>query len=81
MWIVDDKTMDRIIGGEFKDVVVLKRTIPTSSIRRLYFKQDKYKSYAGFNKFYRQLLQSIIDKLVYINDDSIQGKLVRFFSR
>lgn len=81
MWIVDDEVMNRILDGEFKDVVKLKRNLPDASIRKLFFRQTKYKSYAGFNKFYRQLLCSIIDRLVYINDGSIQGKIVRFFSK
>lgn len=81
MWVIDDETMNRILDGEFKDVVKLKKQLPASSIRKMFFRQSKYKSYPGFNKFYRQMLQSIIDKLIYINDNSIKGKLVRFFAR
>lgn len=81
MWIVDDETMSRILNGEFKDVVKLKKEIPEASIRKMFFKQDKYKSYAGFNKFYRQMLCSIIKSLIYVNDNSIQGKLLRLLAK
>lgn len=81
MWLVDDDVMNRILDGDYKDVVKLKQDIPNASIRKLFFAQGKYKSYVGFNKFYRKVLCSIIDNIIYIDDNSLTSKLIRLFIR
>lgn len=81
MWIVSDNTMSKILGGDYKDVIGLKKEDNQISIRRLSRLQSTYKSYQGFRKFYCSLLKSIIDGVFHVEDNTIKAKVIRFISK
>ena len=80
VWVVSDEAMEQILGGDFTDVSVLYESANDVSIRTLYKVQDTYKSYQGFRKFFRKHLEPVIEKICFIEDKGIIGKVVKYFS-
>lgn len=80
VWVVSDEAMEQILGGDFTDVSVLYESANDVSIRTLYRVQDTYKSYQGFRKFFRKHLEPVIEKICFIEDKGIIGKVVKYFS-
>lgn len=80
VWVVSDEAMEQILGGDFTDVSVLYESANDISIRTLYNVQDTYKSYQGFRKFFRKHLEPVIEKICFIEDKGIIGKVVKYFS-
>ena len=54
MWIVTDKAMNSLLGGNFSNVVLAKQKNKDIPIQRLYKLQDLYSSYQGFRKFFKR---------------------------
>lgn len=80
VWIVSDDAMERILGGDYRDVSVLYENVDNVSVRTLYKAQNTYESYQGFRKFFRKHLEPIIEKVCFIEDDGIIGKVIKYFS-
>jgi hypothetical protein len=81
MWLLTDEDMRELLGGEFSQVVTLKKIYKDISIRKLYGFQFTYFSYQGFRQFYKKYLEPIVETVKYIEDDSIVGKILKFFLR
>ena len=80
MWVVSDEAMEQILGGNFIDVAVLHEECNKITVRKLYKHQNVYKSYQGFRKFFRKHLEPIIEKVCFIEDNRIIGKIIKYFS-
>lgn len=78
MWILSDRAMEKIMGGEFDFVVELAKNDKVLTIKDLFFFQCEYKSYNGFRKFYNKYLKPILNNLSYIEDNTLIAKLLRF---
>lgn len=81
MWLLSDNDMRELLGGEFSQVVTLKKIYKDISIRKLYGFQFTYFSYQGFRQFYKKYLEPIVETVKYIEDDSIVGKILKLFLR
>lgn len=81
MWLLTDEDMRELLGGEFSQVVTLKKIYKDISIRKLYGFQFTYFSYQGFRQFYKKYLEPIVETVKYIEDDSIIGKILKLFLR
>lgn len=77
MWILSDRAMAKIIGGDFDYVVWLARKDKSLTISQLFEFQCEYKSYNGFRKFYNKYLKPIIDSVSYIEDEKLISKIIR----
>lgn len=80
MYLIEDESFNKMLGGEFFQVILAKKTQPKISIRKLYKFQFNYFTYQGFRKFYRRHLEPIIDGIRLIDDDSLIGKLIRWLT-
>lgn len=80
VWIVSDEAMEHLLGGDFTDVAMLHDECNEMTISELFNFQDLYKSYQGFRKFFRRHLEPIIEKVRFIEDDDIMGRIVRYFT-
>lgn len=80
MWIVTDKVMNKLLDGDFTDVVIVKQEKEDITVRKLFTLQDKFVSYQGFRKFFRNKLQSIIKDICFIEDSGFIGKIVRYIT-
>lgn len=81
MWLLRDEDMREILGGEYSQVVTLRKLYKDISIRKLYSFQFTYFSYQGFRQFYKRYLEPIVETINYIEDDSILGKVLKFITR
>lgn len=80
MWIITDKAMRNLLGGDFKDVVLAKKKDKDIPITTLYNLQEQYLSYQGFRKFFKNHLQSIVEKICFIKDNSIIGNVIKYIT-
>lgn len=80
MYLIEDESFTELLGGEFYQVILAKKREPDMSIARLYNYQFKYDTYNGFRKFYKRHLESIINGIRLIDNDSIKGKAIRFIT-
>ena len=78
MWIVNDKAMKKLLGGDFSNVVLTKQKNKDIPIQRLYKLQDLYSSYQGFRKFFKRHLQSIVENICFIKDNSFVSKVIMY---
>ena len=78
MWVVTDEAMNSLLGGDFTDVIIVKQEKKEAPIKKLYSFQDTYLSYQGFRKFFRKHLQSIIEKVYFIEDNSFVGNVFKY---
>lgn len=74
MYILTDEVFNKLMGGEFVQVIEAMKVQPNAPVRKLYNLQFDYFSYEGFRKFYNKVLSKIIDGVVYRNDGSALGK-------
>lgn len=81
MWLLTDDDMRELLGGEFSQVVTLKKIYKDMSMRMLYKFQFSYFSYQGFRQFYKKHLEPIIETVNYIEDDSFIGRILKFVMR
>ena len=80
VWVLTDKAMEHLLGGDFTDVSVMCETNKDVSMRTLYKIQDTYESYQGFRKFFKRHMKPIIEQLCFIEDTGIIGKIIKYFS-
>ena len=80
VWVISDEAMEHILGGNFIDVAVLHEECSKIAIRKLYKYQDVYKSYQGFRKFFKKYLEPVIEKICFIEDNGILGKIIKYFA-
>ena len=80
MFLIEDDCFDRLLGGEFYQVILAKKLDPNISVYQLFNYQFKYDTYAGFLRFYRKHLEPIIDGIRLIKDDSVNGKAIKFLT-
>ena len=48
MWIVSDKDMRELLGGEFSNLVIARALKPDIKVFELFRHQDVYKTASGF---------------------------------
>jgi hypothetical protein len=77
MWILSDKAMAKIVGGDFDYVVETAKEDKSSTITQLFECQCEYESYNGFRKFYNKYLKPIINSISYVDDDKLIAKIIR----
>ena len=80
VWVLSDRAMEHLLGGDFTDVSVLYEAKKDVSIRTLYKVQDTYESYQGFRKFFKRHMKPIIENICFIEDTGIMGKIIKYFS-
>ena len=80
VWVLTDKAMEHLLGGDFIDVSVMCETNKDVSMRTLYKLQDTYESYQGFRKFFKRHMKPIIEHICFIEDSGIIGKIIKYFS-
>ena len=78
MYLIEDEALNKILDGEFYQVIVAKHHDPKISMLKLFrgFQFD-YKSYLGFINFYKKRLLPVVDQIKIIDDKSLLGKLLR----
>lgn len=74
MYILTDEVFNKLMGGEFVQVIEAMKIQPNAPIRKLYNLQFDYFSYEGFRKFYNKVISKIINGVVYRDDGSPLGK-------
>lgn len=77
MWIVDDETMVKLLGGDYTTIIETKKKYPHLTVRELFCIQFYYNSYDGFRKFYNKSIRPIIDGIKFVNNQSLSGKIVK----
>lgn len=77
MYILTDEAFNSLTNGEYVQVIIAKKQQPDLSIAKLYNFQFDYFSYQGFRKFYKKVLEPIINCVKYIPDDSIAGRFLK----
>ena len=80
MFLIEDDCFNRLLGGEFYQVILAKKLDPDISVYQLFNYQFKYDTYVGFLRFYRKHLEPIIDGIRLIKDDSVNGKVIKFLT-
>lgn len=80
VWVLSDKTMEKILGGDFVDVFVTREYKKDITIKDLQELQDKYKSYMGFYKFFNRHIKPILKSTRYIEDEGVIGRIVNYFA-
>ena len=78
MWIVTDNAMIELLGGDFSNVVLAKQKDKDVPMTKLILLQEQYLSYQGFRKFFKRHLQSIIENICFIKDNSFVSKIIMF---
>ena len=77
MYILTDEVFNKLIDGEFVQVIEAMKAQPNASVRKLYNLQFDYFSYEGFRKFYNKVMSKIINGVAYYNDNNIIGRSLR----
>lgn len=77
MYILTDEAFNSLTNGEYVQVIIAKKQQPDLSIAKLYNFQFDYFSYQGFRKFYKKVLEPIINCTKYIPDDSLIGRFLK----
>jgi hypothetical protein len=73
MYILTDDVFNKLMGGEFVQVIEAMKVQPNAPVRKLYNLQFDYFSYEGFRKFYNKVMSKIINGVVYYDDNNIIG--------
>ena len=73
MYILTDDVFNKLVGGEFVQVVEAMKAQPNAPVRKLYNLQFDYFSYEGFRKFYNKVMSKIINGVAYHDDSSAIG--------
>lgn len=74
MYILTDEVFNKLMGGEFVQVIEAMKIQPNAPVRKLYNLQFDYFSYEGFRKFYNKVISKIINGIAYSDDGSALGK-------
>ena len=77
MYILTDEAFNSLTGGEYAQVIIAKKQQPDLSVAKLYNYQFNFFSYQGFRKFYKKYLEPIINKIIYVDDDTLAGKFLK----
>lgn len=77
MYILTDEAFNNLTNGEYVQVIIAKKQCPDMSIAKLYNFQFNYFSYQGFRKFYKKVLEPIINHTLYISDDTLAGRFLK----
>ena len=81
MYIVGDKAIGRLLGGDFYLILDMVAKGKPMTIQDMYCLQFKYDSYEGFRKFYNKKLKYILEGIKTVDDKSVLGKLLKMFFR
>lgn len=73
MYILTDDVFNKLVGGEFVQVIEAMKVQPNAPVRKLYNLQFDYFSYEGFRKFYNKVMSKIINGVSYHDDRSAIG--------
>jgi hypothetical protein len=77
MYILTDEVFNKLMGGEFVQVIEAMKAQPNAPVRKLYNLQFDYFSYEGFRKFYNKVISKIIDGVSHVDSDNLLGKSLR----
>lgn len=77
MWLISDKGLRELLGGDYTMVIRCKQQHKETPIKILSYFQFVYLSYDGFRKFYNKTLSKIINDVKYVHDDTIIGKILK----
>lgn len=77
MYILTDDVFNKLLGGEFVQVIETMKVQPNAPVRKLYNLQFDYFSYEGFRKFYNKVISKIINGIVYYDDSHIIGRSLK----
>lgn len=77
MYILTDEVFNKLMGGEFVQVIEVMKVHPNAPVRKLYNLQFDYFSYEGFRKFYNKVISKIIDGVSHVDSDNLLGKSLR----
>ena len=77
MYILTDDVFNKLMGGEFVQVIEAMKVQPNASVRKLYNLQFDYFSYEGFRKFYNKVMSKIINNIAYCDNNSIIGRSLK----
>ena len=77
MYILTDDVFNKLIGGEFVQVIEAMKVQHNAPVRKLYNLQFDYFSYEGFRKFYNKVISKIINGIVHCDNNSIIGRSLK----
>ena len=77
MYILTDDVFNKLVGGEFVQVIEAMKVQPNTPVRKLYNLQFDYFSYEGFRKFYNKVMSKIINGIVHCDNNSIIGRSLK----
>lgn len=77
MYILTDDVFNKLIGGEFVQVIEAMKVQPNAPVRKLYNLQFDYFSYEGFRKFYNKVMSKIISGIVHCDNNGIIGRSLK----
>jgi hypothetical protein len=77
MYILTDEVFNKLMGGEFVQVIEAMKAQPNAPVRKLYNLQFDYFSYEGFRKFYNKVISKIIDGVSHVDSDNLLGRSLR----
>ena len=77
MYILTDEVFNKLMGGEFVQVIEAMKAQHNAPVRKLYNLQFDYFSYEGFRKFYNKVISKIIDGVSHVDSDNLLGKSLR----
>ena len=77
MYILTDDVFNKLLGGEFVQVIEAMKVQPNAPVRKLYNLQFDYFSYEGFRKFYNKVMSKIINGIVHCDNNSIIGRSLK----
>lgn len=78
MYIIDEESLSKILGGEFYQVILARKINPKISINKLFKHQYKYTTYPGFRKFFRRHLENAIEGIRIVEEDSLLAKFIKW---
>lgn len=77
MYILTDEVFNKLMGGEFVQVIEAMKVQPNAPVRKLYNLQFDYFSYEGFRKFYNKVISKIINGVSHVDSDNLLGRSLR----
>lgn len=77
MYILTDEVFNKLMGGEFVQVIEAMKEQPNAPVRKLYNLQFDYFSYEGFRKFFNKVISKIHKGVGYYDDGGLIGKALK----
>lgn len=80
MYIINDKVMNDLLGSDYKDIILFqkKNSISINKLYNIFKYKYRYTTYNGFRKFYNSKLKYNIDDILYIDNNNIKRKIIKW---